>query len=121
MTHQYSRAESLLTRPFPVATSSRPGATDHPAYDSSAAVNISFDPKGKGKETEMHTNSIARLPMGPAGFIKLPEEAQTNVSRLVDMSVACRYLAAQCQVRQGNWSDALEMLGEANPFRHSGS
>ena len=42
-----------------------------------------------------------------------------GVSRLVDMSVACRYLAAQCQMRQGKWHDALEMLGEANPFRGS--
>lgn len=42
-----------------------------------------------------------------------------NVSRLVDMSVACRYLAAQCQVRQGKWTEATEMLGEANPFRGS--
>ncbi len=40
-----------------------------------------------------------------------------GVSRLVDMSVACRYLAAQCQMRQGKWNDALEMLGETNPFR----
>ena len=96
MIHQYSRAKRLLTRPFPVATPSRRVATDHPAHDSSTAVNISFDPKGKGKEIEMHTNSMVRLPMGPAGFIKLPEKVQTNVSRLVDMSVACRYLAAQC-------------------------
>ncbi|KAH7884628.1 hypothetical protein F5I97DRAFT_1938027 [Phlebopus sp. FC_14] len=69
MTHEYSRAERLLTRPFPIL---------------------------------------------------LPEEPQESVSKLVDLSVACRYLAAQCQVRQGNWSDALEILGEANPFRHSG-
>lgn len=123
MTHQYSRAERLLTRPFSVATSPPPGATnlsDHPAHDPSGVGNILVDPKGKGKETETQTNLMSRLPMGPAGFIKLPEEVQTKVSRLVDMSVACRYLAAQCQVRQGNWTDALEMLGEANPFRHSG-
>lgn len=36
--------------------------------------------------------------MGPAGMIELPEELQDCVSRLVDMSVACRYLAALCQV-----------------------
>jgi len=123
MTHQYSRAERLLTRPFPAATSPPPGATnltDHPAHDPSGVGNILVDAKGKGKETETQMNLMSRLPMGPAGFIKLPEEIQTKVSRLVDMSVACRYLAAQCQVRQGNWTDALEMLGEANPFRHSG-
>lgn len=59
---------------------------------------------------------MPRLPMGPGGMIELPEEMQDRVSRLVDMSVACRYLAALCQVRQGNWTDATEMLGEANPF-----
>ncbi|TFY65559.1 hypothetical protein EVG20_g5530 [Dentipellis fragilis] len=36
------------------------------------------------------------------------------------MSVVCRYLAAQCLVRQGKWAEATEMLGEANPFRNSG-
>lgn len=60
------------------------------------------------------------MPMGPGGIIEVPEDMQKGVSRLVDMSVACRYLAAQCQVRQGNWADATEMLGEANPFRNSG-
>ena len=25
---------------------------------------------------------------------------------MVDMSVACRYLCAQCQVRQGKWNEA---------------
>ena len=63
---------------------------------------------------------MPRLPMGPGGLIELPEELQDRVSRLVDMSVACRYLAALCQVRQGHWNDAIEMLGEANPFRTSG-
>ncbi|KAL4062109.1 hypothetical protein V8B97DRAFT_2041620 [Scleroderma yunnanense] len=113
MTHQYSRAERLLTRPFP-------HTVGHPAQDSSGLVNIPLDLKGKRKESSMQISSMPRLPMGPAGFIKLPEDLQAKISRLVDMSVACRYLAAQCQIRQGNWSDALEMLGEANPFRHSG-
>ena len=27
------------------------------------------------------------------------------------MSLACRYLAAQCQVRLGKWEEALEMVG----------
>jgi anaphase-promoting complex subunit 6 len=58
--------------------------------------------------------------MGPGGMIAIPEDMLDGVSRLVDMSVACRYLAAQCMVRQGNWADATEMLGEANPFRDSG-
>ncbi|SCZ93056.1 BZ3500_MvSof-1268-A1-R1_Chr6-2g08433 [Microbotryum saponariae] len=32
-------------------------------------------------------------------------------ARLTDTSLACRYLAAQCQVRLGKWDDALEMVG----------
>ncbi|KAG8842054.1 anaphase promoting complex subunit cdc16, partial [Serendipita sp. 405] len=46
-------------------------------------------------------------------------EDDSPQSRLVDMSVMCRYLAAQCQVRLGKWTEALEMLGEENPFRDS--
>jgi len=74
--------------------------------------------------------------MGPGGMIEIPEDMVDGISRLIDMSVACRYLAAQClvrillfcvefrlietiQVRQGNWSEATEMLGEANPFRET--
>ena len=57
MTHQYSRAEHILTSPF--------NPSDE-TFQSSAA-------KGKEKAAEDET-------------------------RLVDMSVTCRYLAAQCQV-----------------------
>ncbi|GAA5884461.1 hypothetical protein JCM16303_005092 [Sporobolomyces ruberrimus] len=32
-------------------------------------------------------------------------------SRLTDSSLACRYLAAQCQVRLGKWEEALDMVG----------
>ena len=52
-------------------------------------------------------------------MIDVAIEVEEGVSRLVDMSVACRYLAAQCQMRQGKWNDALEMLGESNPFRNA--
>ncbi|KAF9223525.1 TPR-like protein [Gyrodon lividus] len=125
MTHQYSRAERLLTRPFHVkAPSLQPthgDGIDQSMASSSAMGNFSLDTKGKCKETDVQHELTSRLPMGPAGLIKLPDALQESVSRLVDMSVACRYLAAQCQVRQGNWADALEILGEANPFRHSGS
>ena len=57
--------------------------------------------------------------MGPGEMIDVAiQYEEGGVSRLVDMSVACRYLAAQCQMRQGKWSDALEMLGESNPFKN---
>ncbi|KAL9714369.1 anaphase-promoting complex subunit Cut9 [Leucoagaricus gongylophorus] len=107
MTHQYSRAERLLLRPFPIS-SPKPHTPNGQS-------------KGKGKETDTaQPVNPQRLPMGTAGIFEITMNQQAKVSRLVDMSVACRYLAAQCQMRQGNWSAALEMLGEANPFRDSG-
>lgn len=99
MTHRYSRAERLLTRPF---------STKPPA--------VPFDAKGKAREPVFPS----RLPIGPAAMVDVAAEQQEGVSRLVDMSVVCRYLAAQCLVRQGKWAEATEMLGEANPFRNSG-
>ncbi|KAJ3573119.1 hypothetical protein NP233_g2630 [Leucocoprinus birnbaumii] len=111
MTHQYSRAERLLTRPF---------STSQPKSPSTPPPAANGQSKGKGKEADISQSvNPQRLPMGPAGIIEVTMDQQEKVSRLVDMSVACRYLAAQCQMRQGNWSDALEMLGEANPFRDS--
>jgi anaphase-promoting complex subunit 6 len=56
--------------------------------------------------------------------------------KLVDESLACRYLAAQClvscipslcrddaqmiQVHQEKYHEALELLGESSPFREQG-
>ena len=118
LTHQYARAERLLTRPFPTTPPKLPPAA--------GGVNGRTDIKGKGKEMPTtyppnlpNVPSHTRLPVGPGEMINVAVENQEGVSRLVDMSVACRYLAAQCQVRQGKWTEATEMLGEANPFRDS--
>ncbi|KAJ7599294.1 hypothetical protein C8J56DRAFT_916352 [Mycena floridula] len=113
MTNQYSRAERLLTRLFPTAPPKPP--------NSPAQLNGHLSSKGKGREVDGPiSTAMPRLPIGLGGLLEIPESMQDNVSRLVDMSVACRYLAAQCQIRQGNWEEATEMLGEANPFRDSG-
>ncbi|KAG6828887.1 hypothetical protein H0H92_006444 [Tricholoma furcatifolium] len=116
MTHQYARAERLLTRPFATAPSKRPSSPEP------ANGHLFVSAKGKGREQEHPSlpTSLPRLPMGPGAMVQIPPEMQDRVSRLVDMSVACRYLAAQCLVRLGKWSQAMEMLGEANPFRDSG-
>jgi len=53
-----------------------------------------------------------------AGDIAMMEEE--GLSRLVDMSLTCRYLAARCQYQLGKWSNAVELLGKENPFRQSG-
>ncbi|GAA5868417.1 hypothetical protein JCM3774_003289 [Rhodotorula dairenensis] len=36
--------------------------------------------------------------------------------RLIDTSLACRYLAAQCKVRLGKWEEALELVGPEGGF-----
>ncbi|KAJ7840204.1 hypothetical protein B0H14DRAFT_2785811 [Mycena olivaceomarginata] len=103
MTHQYSRGERLLTRPFPIPPN-RP-LIPRPAPTTS---------KGKGPDTldtpDTPHPTTARLPMGPGGIIEVPEDMQNGVSRLVDMSVACRYLAAQCHMRQGRAAPAIPNL-----------
>lgn len=151
-THQYSRAERLLTRPFRIhppkhrptrnPSSTLNGFASHPVADTSTfapahartqSMGIPFpniDIKGKGRETDtqgpphplphFQPQPQSRLPVGPTAMIEVAAEQQEGVSRLVDMSVVCRYLAAQCLVRQGKWAEATEMLGEANPFRESG-
>ncbi len=43
---------------------------------------------------------------------------KATLVRLADVSVACRYLAAQAMIRQENWSGAMEMLGEDQPFQN---
>lgn len=93
MTHQYSRAERLLTRPFSITQPKSP-STPPPQMNGHPA-----SAKGKGREQDDPPFvSLPRLPTGPGGMIEVPEEMQDSVSRLVDMSVACRYLAAQCLV-----------------------
>lgn len=41
-------------------------------------------------------------------------DTSTRAERLTDTSLACRYLAAQCQVRLGKWEEALEMVGRTS-------
>ncbi|ORX96886.1 ApcC hetero-tetramer Cut9-Hcn1 [Basidiobolus meristosporus CBS 931.73] len=38
---------------------------------------------------------------------------------LLKSSVACRYLAAQCSIKLEKWGEALEILGEENPFKNN--
>ncbi|KAL1733813.1 hypothetical protein EV714DRAFT_246059 [Schizophyllum commune] len=109
---QYSRAARLLTRPFRMGPPHRSPSPPHPS------ANGFMSAKGKERETgEKPIVFPARLPMGPAGMITMPEEEQEGVSRLVDMSLSCRYLAGMCQMQMGHWSEALEIIGESNPFQ----
>jgi anaphase-promoting complex subunit 6 len=144
MTQQYSRAERLLTRPFPDTDDDvdfeHPPTNGHTYPSAGLTSTVPFPDNGRGKgratdpfnslppfaapHAQAHRTRLSltgtgeRLPMGPStagGDIGI--EQPVPMSMLVDMSVACRYLAAQCQVRQGKWAEATEMLGEANPFR----
>ncbi|RKP10680.1 hypothetical protein THASP1DRAFT_11660, partial [Thamnocephalis sphaerospora] len=40
---------------------------------------------------------------------------------LLDTSVVCRFLAAQCLIKLEKWSEALEILGEENPWANNKS
>lgn len=85
MIHQYARAERLLTRPFPINP-------QYPAPHSNGNASVlmpNFEPP---------PSSIMRLPMGPGEVLGNAGEQRNNVSTLVELSVACRYLAAQCMV-----------------------
>ncbi|KZV78912.1 TPR-like protein [Exidia glandulosa HHB12029] len=109
LANQYARAEQLLTRPFAYAQ------TDSPI------VEPMLNGKGKGRADALAALEapVDKPPGSP--FIQLGTDAgDDNPQRLVDISISCRYLAAQCQVRQGKWPEALETLGEANPWRNTG-
>lgn len=137
MTHQYSRAERLLTRPFPL---SPPPDTPFPphlhpqiyppgTFSSTSSVPITNGAayshpsqrrpqRGRGKDpasVHVHPHSQSQAAMDPMRIpIQYPDiyhnqlagltveiggvDGEADMSRLVDMSIACRYLAAQCQV-----------------------
>ena len=148
MTHQYARAEQLLIRAFPTPAVNH-DLTKFPLTNGHAYPLVQFSTvhpniaalsgKGKAREVPEHVSPVkygVRLPVGPSSMVNAAVEYPNGASRLVDMSVACRYLAALCQVRllllvmlgmlmqpqvrQGKWHSATEMLGESNPFRDSG-
>lgn len=81
-------------------------------------------PNAPRTATSQASTLKANARKGHITFGRLPEtndatepEKPTKQIRLTDISVACRYLAAQAMVRQEKWSAAMEMLGEVNPFR----
>ncbi|TFK21162.1 TPR-like protein [Coprinopsis marcescibilis] len=117
MTHQYARAYRLLTRPFPVKKQ------PVPASPTLNGTHLFSPNKGKAREIQVDAErsivTMPRLPMGSGGLVQVPELLQEQTSRLVDENLPCRYLAAQCMVRSGKWSEALELIGDSNPFRGS--
>lgn len=111
MTHQYARAEQLLVRAFP-APAVNHDVTKFPLTNGHAYPLVQFSTvhpniaalsnKGKGREMPEPVSPSkrgVRLPVGPSSMVNAAVEYPNGASRLVDMSVACRYLAALCQVR----------------------
>jgi hypothetical protein len=110
MTHQYARAEQLLIRAFPAPTVNH-DVTKFPLTNGHAYPLVQFSTvhpniaalSGKGKAREVPepvspSKPGMRLPVGPSSMVNAAVEYPNGASRLVDMSVACRYLAALCQV-----------------------
>nr|XP_019011300.1 anaphase-promoting complex subunit 6 [Kwoniella pini CBS 10737]OCF50081.1 anaphase-promoting complex subunit 6 [Kwoniella pini CBS 10737] len=108
LTGHYLRAEKLLTDPL----SQQP------------KNSLGIRNKGKGKDEDDLMNGHAPIQPyengkgGPSSVTN--GEVVVGERRLVDESLACRYLAAQCLVHQEKYHEALELLGESNPFKESG-
>lgn len=119
MTHQYSRAERLLTRPFPTTSPKKPQSPP-PVANGHTPHFQSVKGKGRDYDASQVMMSIPRLPVGPGGVTEVSEEMRDRVSRLVDMSVACRYLAAQCQVRCSLYSQKSLLNFSLGPSRKLG-
>ena len=111
MTHQYARAEQLLIRAFPTSAVNH-DVTKFPLTNGRAYPLVQFSTvhpniaalssKGKAREVPEPVSPSKRgmrLPVGPSSMVNAAVEYPNGASRLVDMSVACRYLAALCQVR----------------------
>ncbi|ORX38717.1 hypothetical protein BD324DRAFT_622052 [Kockovaella imperatae] len=114
LTGHYLRAERILTEPLPP-----PSRGGLPRKDSLKENGIHGMSKGKSRmeETEDAMNGHLYSPRSDLDG----EGTLKGRPKLIDESLACRYLAAQCLVQQEKYQEALELLGESNPFRENGS
>lgn len=110
--HQYARAERILTRPFRTKPNrSGPAAAQDNTTDLAQSRRRQSTVQHANGTTLNNTAAGAyfgngpdvaiaptRLPVGPAAMIDVAAEELEGVSRLVDMSIACRYLCAQALV-----------------------
>ncbi|WVO17769.1 hypothetical protein L204_105467 [Cryptococcus depauperatus] len=100
LTGQYLRAERLLTEPLSIPLKGRLLPRDGPLLQD----------KGKRRDVDYAMNGVV-------GARDVEEKEEAEERNLVDESLACRYLAAQCMVHQEKYEEALELIGESNPFR----
>ncbi|KAK8854947.1 hypothetical protein IAR55_003686 [Kwoniella newhampshirensis] len=112
LTGHYLRAERLLTDALPP-----PPRKPLPPRDIDEGKGRSED-----EDEVMNGHGHSDHNSGAAGFGEGSNGVSENAMgrRLVDESLACRYLAAQCLVHQEKYHEALELLGESNPFRETG-
>ncbi|KAH8090448.1 cell division control protein 16 [Filobasidium floriforme] len=96
----YLRAEKILTGPLPPSRMPRLGKNDRDGED--AATDLKSKGKGKGRA------GLRDFSMIGAG------------EALTEWSMPCKYLAALCMVHQERFTDALELIGESNPFSATG-
>ncbi|GAA5997071.1 hypothetical protein JCM5350_007746 [Sporobolomyces pararoseus] len=89
------------------------GLTDNPD-DAFWLAQIHFL-TGQYGQAERILTTLRPTPASTASTSTTP-----SASRLTDSSLACRYLAAQCQVRLGKWEDALDMVGRRGGLMSAG-
>ena len=123
----YSRAERVLTNQWPIMSDTpetlandrralkgkQREALDDAAINGPASEARSAAPTVVGY-ADSQTSTVQA---GPLGLHDQIAQQLTELICLADTSVACRYLAAQCMIRQEKWTAAMDMLGEINPFR----
>jgi anaphase-promoting complex subunit 6 len=94
LTGNYLRAERLLTECLP------PPPRNMPPRSKGSPAELAWKGKGKGKSRESEDESMESIANGHVfGIAATGREEERIRGRLVDESLACRYLAAQCLVR----------------------
>ncbi|RXK38138.1 anaphase-promoting complex subunit 6 [Tremella mesenterica] len=116
LTGHYLRAERLLTSPLPSRHKLPPKEplSDVDMNGSSNSTKQGVNGSSKERILSLSQEDITGNMNGHGTYEKVGEEKR---ERLVDESLACRYLAAQCLVHQEKYHEALELLGESNPFK----
>lgn len=114
---EWARAEKVLMGPRrvplqPSATSSGQGK----GKDKASVGDLTVHDDGRSFADVFYSPSTSTHPPVPAATVPTAA-AKGQVVRMTDQSIACRYLAAQCMVRQGKWTESLALLGDTNPFR----
>lgn len=80
-----------------------------------SSPHVTFAPPSQASTARPGQYPALHQSHAPAQGIPVKPTSRKTVC-LSEVSVACRYLAAQALIRQEKWGLAMEMLGEVNPF-----